>query len=149
VNFALLKRLRPRASSPPPASDAHLRLGARGEKLAARYLKREGYRILARRYDCPAGEIDLIASDGRTIVFIEVKTRAESDGPSDPTYGVRSRQQERNARAAQYFLRQMQIKTRPCRFDIVTVTWRESGKPTVEHFKDAFQLTPSRRGGPL
>jgi len=143
VNFALLKRLRRLASSPPPASDAHLRLGARGEKLAERHLRRLGYRILARRYDCPAGEIDLIASDGRTIVFIEVKTRTESDGPSDPTYGIRSRQQERITRAAQHFLRQMQVKTRPCRFDIITVTWYDSSKPTVEHFRDAFQ--PQRR----
>ena len=137
----------PSASSPHPASDAHLRLGSRGEKLAARHLRRLGYKILARRYDCPAGEIDLIAADGRTLVFVEVKTRTESDGPTDPTYGIRTPQQQRITRAAQYFLREMQVKTRPCRFDIVTVTWRAAGKPTVEHFPDAFQLTrPSRPG---
>ena len=121
-----------------------MRLGSRGEKLAGWHLKRLGYRILARRYDCPAGEIDLIVSDGATLVFVEVKTRTESEGPSDPTYGIRPRQQERITRAAQYFLRQMQIKSRPCRFDIVTITWRAEGKPTIEHFKDAFQLTRCR-----
>jgi putative endonuclease len=106
-------------------------------------LRRIGYRILARQYDCPAGEVDLIASDDRTIVFVEVKTRTESDGASDPTYGIRNLQQQRIMHAAQYFLRQMQIKTRPCRFDIVTVTARATGKPIVEHFRDAFQLTSS------
>jgi putative endonuclease len=145
----LLKRLRLRASSLLPASDAHLRLGSRGEKLAARHLRRLGYRILARRYDCPVGEIDLIVSDRATIVFVEVKTRTESESAADPTYGFRSPQQQRITRAAQYFLRQMMIKTRPCRFDIVTVTLHENGKPTVEHFKDAFQLTRGRRAGSL
>ncbi|MEK7756799.1 MAG: YraN family protein, partial [Planctomycetota bacterium] len=58
-------------------------MGRQGERAAARYLRRRCYRILARNYRCFAGEIDLIASQAATIVFVEVKTRQPDEGQSD------------------------------------------------------------------
>ena len=65
--------------------------GERGEDAAARYLKRQGFRILERGHDSPLGEIDIIAVDGRTVVFVEVKTRASTDA-GHPTEAIDDRQ---------------------------------------------------------
>ena len=110
-------------------------LGARGERRAARQLRRRGYRILKRNYQCPLGELDLIAQDGDTIVFVEVKTRSGTEGPAEP---VRYAQRVHLERAAKYFLAQYHLQHHPCRFDVVTIHWPERGKPRVEHFPDAF-----------
>ena len=59
-------------------------LGERGEMAAARFLKRLGYHILARHLDLPLGELDIIAVDGRTVVFVEVKTRTLEPTPAIP-----------------------------------------------------------------
>jgi len=114
-------------------------LAARGEKWAARTLKRAGYRIIARNYTCPAGEIDLIAVDHDTLVFAEVKTRA-SDRAADPEVNVHRRKRLQIVRAARYYLAANKVGLdRPCRFDVLAVVLDGSRKPVVEHFVDAFQ----------
>src|SRR3990172_2102444 len=84
VSFAsIIRRLRSLLSWRRRPSSEHLALGRQGERAAARYLRRHRYRILVRNYRCIAGEIDLIASQAATIVFVEVKTRQPDEGQSD------------------------------------------------------------------
>lgn len=124
-------------SSPPS-------LGARGEEAAARYLRRLGYRILARQVRQLGGELDLIALDGPTLVFVEVKTRSSTDA-GHPAEAVDFRKQQRMTRAALAFLRKHRLLENPFRFDIVAIVWPDPAKPPqIEHFRHAFE--PPGRG---
>ncbi len=122
-------------------------LGRRGEKLAARFLRRTGLKILARNYRCPSGEADIIALDGggevETIVFVEVKTRS-SARHVDPESAVDGRKQRQVARAAQYYLSGRDAGEMAVRFDVVSVLIVDGGEPEVRHIVDAF--TPGRLG---
>ncbi len=100
-------------------------------------MRAKGHRIIARNYDSPVGEIDLITTDDATIVFVEVKSRTAEAG-KDADQIIRSTQRERLIRAAQYFLRRADPYNRPARFDVVTVYFPATGKPVVEHFENAF-----------
>lgn len=137
MNFAsIIKRLRS-LSWPQRPRNANLRLGIRGERAAASYLKRHRHRIVARNYRCPAGEIDLICRDGETIVFVEVKTRS-GDAPIDPREVVRPDKWRRVERTARYYLTRRSGPNPPIRFDLVSVHWPEGGTPRIEHFEDAY-----------
>ena len=114
-----------------------MKLGALGEKAAARHLQRLGYRVVARNYRCPAGELDLIAVDEGSIVFVEVKTRRSADA-ADPEVNVTSAKRRQLTRAARYYLMHKSAQDHPARFDVVAVVLPESGKPLIEHFVDAF-----------
>jgi len=114
-------------------------LGLRGEAAAARHLKRLGYKVVARGDRSVGGELDLVAVDGRTIVFVEVKTR-RSQQRGRPAEAVDAVKQRRLARAAEVFLKRRGLLDYPARFDVVAVTWPEDGRrPEIEHFKDAFE----------
>ncbi len=115
-----------------------MKLGARGERVAAGALKRAGYRILARNYTCPAGEIDLIAADADTIVFVEVKTRS-STAVAFPEASVTRAKRKQLTRVARYFLQAKSAQDRPSRFDVVAVVMPDGGKPETEHFVNAFE----------
>jgi len=113
--------------------------GRRGEREAARYLRRKGYQILSRGDRSKPGELDLVALDGRTIVFIEVKTRetAESGHPAE---AVDLAKQRRLTRVAVTFLKRHGLLEHPARFDVVAVTWPDGQRrPTIEHFPNAFE----------
>ena len=138
MNFASIRKRLPNLSWRLRRSDGRQRLGSRGERAAARLLKRRHHRIIARNYRCPVGEIDLITADGDTIVFVEVKTRS-SDEAADLSDAVRPGKWSRVERAARYFVMQRSAADRPCRFDLVTVLWPQRGSPQIEHFPDAFQ----------
>jgi putative endonuclease len=117
-------------------------LGPAGEKAAANYLKRLGYRILARGHRQRLGEIDLIALDGKWIVFVEVKTWASNQG-GDPSQAVDARKQEILTRAALVYLKRRGLLEQPARFDVVSIVWPSLSKdvksePTIRHFKNAF-----------
>ena len=112
-------------------------LGRAGEKRASRFLRRLGYRIVTRNYTCPVGEIDLIALDGQTIVFVEVKTRTDRDH-ADPHDAVNAGKQRRLWMAAQFFLRQTGSADRGCRFDVIAITLDDRRRMQIEHFPDAF-----------
>lgn len=88
-------------------------------------------------YRCPAGEIDLVAAQGDTLVFVEVKTRSSADAamPEDAVDAIKRRQV---LRAARYFLAQMQAQHLPTRFDVIAIVTAPKGKPTIEHFAGAF-----------
>jgi putative endonuclease len=113
-------------------------LGLRGERIAERYLRRLGLRRIARNYRCPAGEIDLVFSDGPTLVFVEVKTRS-SDVHTDPETAVHGHKRRALVRAAKYFISRYRQHERPARFDVVAIVRRSWLRAEIEHFRDAFQ----------
>lgn len=115
--------------------------GALGEKLAVKYLKQQGYKILEKNYKTKVGEIDIIARDGKEVVFIEVKTR-DSDPYLSGMYAVDQRKQFHIMRTAAFYLDAERCTLQP-RFDIVEVEIdRSSGKlKSVNHIKNAFWQT--------
>ena len=117
--------------------DDRAMLGRTGEKRAEKFLKRNGYRIVTRNYRCPAGEIDLVALDGRTVVFAEVKTRADRQH-ADPQDAVNSAKQYRLIKTAMHFIAKTGSQGRSYRFDILAITSSDAKKMDIEHFKDAF-----------
>jgi putative endonuclease len=113
-------------------------LGDRGEDIAARFLKRLGYRIIERAYDSPLGELDIVAVDGRTIVFVEVKTRKSADA-GHPTDAVDASKQRRMTQSALAYLKSKRLLEAAARFDVVAIVWPANvGQPTIEHIKNAF-----------
>ncbi|HVX11278.1 MAG TPA: YraN family protein [Pirellulales bacterium] len=113
-------------------------LGQRGETAAAKYLRRRGYVIVARGSRGALGELDLVAVDGRTIVFVEVKTRHSHDA-GHPAEAVDDDKQRKLTRLAVAYLRRHGLLEYAARFDVVAVTWPAGrGKPTIEHFPRAF-----------
>lgn len=115
-------------------------IGKKGEDTAERYLKRHGYRILEKNFKSPSGEIDIIALDKGTIVFIEVKTRRSNEfGP--PELSVNSIKRQKLVKSAFNFLSRKRVKDTPCRFDIVSITESPDGKDQrVSLIKDAFEV---------
>lgn len=114
-------------------------LGQRGEAAAERFLRRLGYIIVARGQRDPLGEIDLVAVDSRTVVFVEVKTRSSHD-KGHPLEAVHSDKQRRLTRLALTYLKRHDLLDYPSRFDVIAVTWPQQQKrPVIEHFKNAFE----------
>jgi putative endonuclease len=119
--------------------DRRLPLGRRGENAAARYLQRLGYVIVARSQRDSIGEIDLVAVDGRTVVFVEVKTRTSQDA-GHPADAVDDAKQRRLTRLALSYIQRHDLLECRSRFDVVAVTWNDAKKPPlIEHFRDAFE----------
>ena len=115
-------------------------LGQRGEQAAARYLERLGYTIVARSDRSRFGELDIVAVDGQTIVFVEVKTRRSRSAEARPADAVDEDKQRRIARLALLFMKRHELLEYGSRFDIVAVTWPAgSSTPHIEHFQHAFE----------
>lgn len=110
-------------------------MGDRGEETAARYLESRGFEIVARNYSCRYGEIDLVALDGETVVFVEVKLRRNR---FDPLEAVDERKQCHLSRGAFDFLRRHAMLGRPARFDVVAVDGRTM---KCKHVINAFDVT--------
>lgn len=123
-------------------SDKRSLLGKAGEDLAADYLRRNGFTILERNYRSRSGEIDIIARQGNTLVFIEVKTR-KSAAFGAPAAAVTSRKQAQISRVAQEYLAQQKLFDKPARFDVVAVLAPDGNQPQIELITDAFELCPS------
>lgn len=119
--------------TPRPGEDT---LGGRGERLAERHLKRSGYRLLTRNFRAAGAEIDLIAADGETIVFVEVKTRV-GIAAGRPEEAVDGLKQSRIRRAAEIYLDRHCSTQAPIRFDVVAISGQGANR-RVELFKDAF-----------
>ena len=111
--------------------------GRRGERAAERHLADAGYVILARNFRCALGEIDLVALDGRTVVFVEVKARRTLDFGA-PFETVTRGQQERILRAADHFCARHGLLDRDQRFDIVGVCL-DGVTPRCELMRGAFE----------
>lgn len=110
-------------------------LGDRGERAAARFLRRQGLRVLLRGYRTPWGEVDLVARDGAVLVFVEVKTRRQGA----PAEAVTAEKQRRLTLAALHFLKRHRLLEQKCRFDVVAIVWPDDrSAPRIEHLRDAF-----------
>jgi putative endonuclease len=111
-------------------------LGKLGEDLACRELQKRGYAILTRRYRRRGGEIDIIARDRDTIVFVEVKTR-DGDTFGDGREAVTAFKQHRIVQLALDYLMRHHLTASPCRFDVVSIRF-DAGRPTIEILQHAF-----------
>jgi len=113
--------------------------GIEGEDHAVRALKRKRYRIVERNFRTPAGEIDIVARDGKCLVFVEVRTRASVEfGLPQETVG--SGKRKKLCKAARWYLQKKRIDDVDCRFDVVAVLMEDgSRKPRIEVIKDAFR----------
>ena len=120
-------------------TEARLTLGRWGEEQAADYLRRRGLKIVERNYRAPVGEIDIIARQGRLLLFIEVKTR-RSIAFGLPQEAVGKTKQRQIVRTAQWYLGHMGAKGLQPRFDVLTVRPDAQGGAVIEHIPDAFGL---------
>ena len=124
----------------------HKPLGLRGEELAVRYLRRQGCVIVARDVRLPGGEIDIVAVQQRTLLFVEVKTRSFLiEGESIGT-AVSDDKERRITRAAYAFLKRHRLLDYPMRFDVITVYWPDDGAPELRHFPHAFEAAGDESG---
>ncbi|MBM4276913.1 MAG: YraN family protein [Deltaproteobacteria bacterium] len=114
-------------------------LGKKGEEIALRFLKKNGYRILEKNYICKMGEMDIIGKEKDTLVFIEVKTRTSTEfGP--PQLAVNSRKQKQLSRVALNYLNEKRLKDVKARFDVVAILLRQK-EEEIELIRDAFDLS--------
>lgn len=129
------------------SSSPRIELGKLGEAYAAAYLEQRGYRLLAANFTLPVGrnlrgavvnnEIDIIAYDGETLCFVEVKTRA-SDWFAPPHVNVDLRKRRQVARAARAYRRMFELENESYRFDVVTVVLPDDSTPQIELIKNYF-----------
>lgn len=112
-------------------------LAERGENMAARYLRDKKYKILIRNFRTDFGEIDIVARHGKTLVFVEVKTR-ESDAISAPERQVDEEKQAQVVKMARLYLSQYGVPKPEYRFDIVAIVWPRDGEPRINHLPGAF-----------
>lgn len=113
-------------------------LGKKGESAAVRYLKKQGYKIIEQNYRSKAGEIDIIARERKTLVFVEVKTR-RSTSYGSPKWGVTPKKQKAISMAALYYLKVTNQTHADARFDVVSIMAQE-GHQQIELVRNAFDL---------
>ncbi len=141
MSFAPCARIVAQQSLPLGAQEGRQRLlaGAASENVARAFLRGQGMRIVASNYRCRFGEIDIIAQDGETICFVEVRSR-RSGAPVGAAESVDARKREKLARAARSWLQEQGCEA-PCRFDVVEVEWRGRTGRVGQFLKGCF--TPS------
>ena len=123
----------------PGRGDGRDALGRRAEDLAAAHLRGLGYRIVGRRERVLRGDIDIVAVDGRTVVFVEVRSRSDTRH-GHPAETVGPLKQRRIAELANAYIRRHRLRDCPVRIDVVAVTFAAPGEdPRIEHFENAFE----------
>lgn len=115
----------------------NVKLGRYGEKIAGEYLKSKKYRIIQKNYRCSYGEIDIIAKDKKTLIFVEVKTR------SSKRFGlgmeaINFKKQQKLRKTALYFLQNDKVFFDGLRFDVIDILIKGNGPPEICHIKNAF-----------
>ena len=113
------------------------RLGEHGESIACDALEKLGYRIIQRRYRSRFGELDVVADEGGTVVFVEVKTKTDGSF-SDPIESVTLQKQRRLVSMAEEYVACRGLDDTPCRFDVVGVDLSVI-PPRITLYKDAFR----------
>lgn len=111
--------------------------GKEGERVAAEYLATCGLKILDRNFRCPAGEIDLVARDGKIIVFVEVRSR-QSDELCSPEESLTVHKFRRLTKAALWYLKERGASDSHMRFDVVAIRWKGE-KPEISWTVNAFE----------
>jgi putative endonuclease len=123
-------------------TQARLTLGRRGEDLVAEQLERAGWRIVARNARLPSGELDLVALEGTTLVFVEVKAgrQGRRRGPELPAHAVGRRKQLKLRRLAREWIAERRVPSGVSgyRFDVVGVSFGPDGLADVDHIRAAF-----------
>ena len=114
------------------------RLGQRGERLAQQFLASCGYVIDEVNVRFPVGEIDLIAREGQTLCFVEVRSTA-SDEWGGALGSIGARKRRRLIRAAQWYLQRLRRLPPETRFDVVAIDWLPDGSPSIELVRGAFE----------
>jgi putative endonuclease len=113
--------------------------GRRAEEAAKRYLEQAGFRVVCANWRCRQGELDLVAWEGKTLVFIEVRSRTHRGmrmGTAMEAVDKRKQQQVRHV--ATLFLQRLKMQARTFRFDVVAVHFREDGQMEITHLRNAF-----------
>ncbi len=118
---------------------SRIKTGQAGEEIAIRHLQKLGYRILERNYRCSLGEIDIVARDRDTLVFVEVKSR-KTEAFGDPELAVGKAKQKKLSLISLYYLEQKHYAEANARFDVVAVKMLP-GRTEVKLIQDAFALT--------
>ena len=119
-------------------------VGFDAERLAEKYLKRQGLVPVTQNFRCRLGEIDLVARDGRCVVFVEVRFRGAGSF-SRAGLSVDIHKQRKLIRtAALYITKRPQFANSVMRFDVIAIDASESGETTIEWIKDAFRPGDSR-----
>jgi putative endonuclease len=117
----------------------NLTLGARGEEIAVAFLRGRKFTVVERNFRCKGGEVDIVARDGKTFVFVEVKTRRTlSFGP--PQASVTPFKQRQISKAALTWLAKNRLHEASARFDVIAILLRDHAVPEIEHIRDAFEL---------
>lgn len=114
-----------------------MKLGEMGEGLAVTFLKKKGYKLITQNFKTRIGEIDIIARDGDTLVFVEVKTR-ESIAYGKPFEAVDYFKKRKIANVALLYLKKLK-EIPPCRFDVVSIFF-DQGRPECELIRGAFEV---------
>lgn len=114
-----------------------LPFGRQGEQLAADFLRGKQYRILGMNWRCTHGEIDLIAQDGETVVFVEVRSR-HSDSPTPAFESVGPQKQRKMAACAQAYLDAHGLTETAWRVDLIAIAVPRQGRPLIEHAEHAL-----------
>ena len=118
--------------------DKRQKFGKESESVAVRYLKKNGYKVLEQNYRNKIGEIDIIAKDKKTLVFVEVKaTRTDSFG--SPKWAVTPKKQRKISMVALYYLKDTKQNKVKARFDVVAISSSQDN-PRIELIKNAFEL---------
>jgi putative endonuclease len=112
-------------------------LGRLGEEKAGEFLRRAGFKKVVSNYRCRLGEIDLVAMEGETLVFVEVKSKTGTFH-GRPEEMITSAKRRRLTMLARFFLAERGWLRRPARFDVVTVDWERDREGAVTHYRDAF-----------
>lgn len=113
-------------------------VGTKGECIAVKFLKKNGYKILQRNYRCKSGEIDIICYDHGTVVFVEVKTR-HSDKYGPPELSVTEAKKRQIVKVALHYVTEKKIEGIDLRFDVASISYSPIQKyPTIMLFKNAF-----------
>ena len=108
-------------------------IGNKGEDKAANYLKKQGYKIIERNYNLPCGEVDIIAKKNKTLVFVEVKYRTNSDSYGGPVAAVNKAKQKRVINAALNYIKTKKPTYDGLMFDIIAIS-----EDKIEHIQNAF-----------
>ena len=122
----------------PIMQDKRQQFGKKSENLAVWYLKKIGYKIIEQNYRTPLGEIDIIAKEKKTIVFVEVKSR-RSIRYGNPKWAVTPKKQRKISMVALQYLKSIRQTDAKARFDVVAITSNRD-EPRIEIVKNAFEL---------
>jgi putative endonuclease len=112
-------------------------LGDRSEQLAARYLRRQGLRILEMNHRCQLGEIDIVAKEGETVVFVEVKSKTSRER-GRPEEMITAAKRRKLTDLASAYLGRRGRRRGSARFDVVTILWGPGGEKTLKYYRNAF-----------